>query len=620
MRLNLSVLSTYFLTICLALTIQSSSAQNKFNQTGNRIDSLGNIGLLKSALKEVDNLEILARKSNNPSQQIRAVIYRMTFQSYLEENALVAIIDRLRSDIDKASFPTKPVLQSLLAEIYWKYYQQNRYQFSGRSRLDKPDADFRKWDLQTITNETSTLYKLSLAYALKEQNTPVNVLDGVLEGDETTRYLRPTLYDLLVHRAFDFYLGEEPELTKPRLPFLLNSPALFGDSRNFVAITFKTTDTCSNFYRGLELLQQVSLFHLKQNNIEALADIDLKRMYFLYNKAKLACKDSLYLAALQQITVNYSNKAISSQVLVLQGQYYQGLDSLTIAYSYFKKAVSAYPVSLGGKNALKLIDQIEAKELSVTTENLNVPAKPLLALLNYKNVTHAKIAIYRLSASQIDIYNSYNNYPSQKQRSQFLQKLKPVATNELTWPDAGDYRKHSAEIKIDALPPGNYVLMAYSGEANDNTLTGLSEFNVSKLAYLARSNPNQNVEIRVTDRATGIPLAGVQVKINGEYYGHTKGSTTNKWMTVTETGISDKEGAYVVQQAFKQHSLSILRSRGIPSHESSKYISGARDNSDENDEPDDRTVLFTDRQIYRPGQTIYFKGVQLELYSIVKTK
>jgi uncharacterized protein YfaS (alpha-2-macroglobulin family) len=610
MRIHLSVLSAYFLAACLVLVIQSASAQNKFNEISNRIDSLANIGLPKSALKEVDNLEMLARKSNNSPQQIRAVIYRMTFQSYIEENALVAIINRLKADIDRASFPTKPVLQSLLAETYWKYYQQNRYQFSQRSRLDKPDADFTKWDLKTITNETSNLYKLSLTDAPKEQNTPVNVLDGVLEGDETTRYLRPTLYDLLVHRAFDFYLGEEPELTKPRVPFLLNTPALFSDSRNFVAITFNTADTSSNFYRGIKLLQQVSLFHLKQNNIEALADIDLKRVHFLYSKAKLARKDSLYLAALQQIAVNYSAKAISSQALVLQGQYYQTLDSLKTAYTYFKKAVSAYPESLGGKNALKLIGQIEAKELSVTTENVNVPAKPLLALLNYKNVTRAKIAIYRLSAAQLGVYNSYNNYPSQKQRLEFLQKLKPVATNEIKWTDAGDYRKHSAEIKIDALSPGNYVLMAAGGEANDNTLTGLSEFRVSKLAYLARSNPDQNVEIRVMDRETGMPLAGVQVNISGQYYGHTSGSTTQGWIAVSETGISNKEGTYVCNKPLNNISVD-LTIKGDTLNGRSKYLSGARVNFD--NEPDDRTILFTDRQIYRPGQTIYFKGLQLEV-------
>ncbi|HMG09324.1 MAG TPA: hypothetical protein VK609_12480, partial [Mucilaginibacter sp.] len=130
----------YILVICLFLIIQPVSAQNKYQDIDNRIDSLANLGLPKSALKEVDKLDALAHENSNTPQQIRAAIYRMTFQSYLEENALVAIISRLKTAIDQSQFPVKPVLQSLLAETYWKYYQQHRYQFIQRSRLEKPDS------------------------------------------------------------------------------------------------------------------------------------------------------------------------------------------------------------------------------------------------------------------------------------------------------------------------------------------------------------------------------------------------------------------------------------------------------------------------------------------------
>ena len=103
------------LASCLLFVFSISNAQSKYQVLASRIDSLANIGLPKSALKEVDKLDALARTDNNAAQQVRAAIYRMTFQSYLEEDALVAIITRLKTDIDKAAFPVKPVLQSLLA-------------------------------------------------------------------------------------------------------------------------------------------------------------------------------------------------------------------------------------------------------------------------------------------------------------------------------------------------------------------------------------------------------------------------------------------------------------------------------------------------------------------------
>lgn len=86
MRLRLPVLVSYISILYLMLVLQPASAQNKFEQINYKIDSLTDIGLPKSALKEVDKLEELARKNNVPSQQIRAVIFRMTLQSYIAGN------------------------------------------------------------------------------------------------------------------------------------------------------------------------------------------------------------------------------------------------------------------------------------------------------------------------------------------------------------------------------------------------------------------------------------------------------------------------------------------------------------------------------------------------------
>ncbi|HMG08882.1 MAG TPA: MG2 domain-containing protein, partial [Mucilaginibacter sp.] len=565
----------------------------------------------------MDKLDALAHENYNTPQQIRAVIYRMTFQSYLEENALVAIISRLKTAIDQSRFPVKPVLQSLLAETYWKYYQQHRYQFIQRSRLEKPDSDFTKWDLYTIINETSHLYQLSLAEAQKEQNSPIGILDGVLVGDQSTRYLRPTLYDMLVQRAFDFYLTDEPGLVKPKLPFLLNDPALFDDSRAFSALHLNIIDTASSHYQGIKYLQQATLFHLQNNEQEALADIDLQRLRFLYAKATVRHRDSLYLSAVQQIASSFSAKPISSEALVMLGQYYQGLDSLKTANSYFKKAVAAYPESLGGKNAAILIKQIEAKDIAATIEELNIPGKPLLALLNYKNVTSAKIAVYRLSEAQLKEYSEgYSSFYSGDERSRyklgFLKKLKPEQTHEFNWANMGDYRSHGAEIKIDALTPGDYVLLVKDAASDDETTTGLTDFRISGLAYTARGNPDKKVELRVMDRETGKPLSGVHVNLSGRYWGNKGSSATQTWIDTSETGVTNKEGLYISNSPLNNGASINLRIKGDTLTDRSKYINGAQDQTNNNEYPEDRTILFTDRQIYRPGQTIYFKGLQLQ--------
>jgi len=612
----------YFFVVIMLLAITKSNAQDQYQAISFKIDSLANIGLPKSALKEVDRLDNLARKNNNAAQQVRAVIYRMTFQSYLEENALAAIISRLKTDIGRADYPVKPVLQSLLGQMYWNYYQQNRYQFAQRSKLEKPDSDFAKWDLRTIIDETSRLYSLSLHDVAKEQNTPVGVLDGVLEGDSTTRYLRPTLYDLLAQRAFDFFLTDEAGLPKPRLPFSLNDARFFGDSRTFANLEIKTTDTASTEYKGIKYLQQATLFHLQKRDEEALADLDMQRLKFLYTRANVEHKDSLYLAALKQIAERFSAKPISSEALVLEGQYYQGLDSLTIAYGFFKKAVAAYPESLGGKNAATLMRQIEEKELSATVEDVNVPGKPILGLLEYKNLVTAGIEIYKLSEDQLTKYygdHSLKNYrydivnyqnETQKAKLAFLKRLKPLRQDTIKLVNVGDFRTHSLEFKINALDPDNYVLLIKDHASDDTTLISLADFRVSHLAFTSRLDPDYDIELRVMDRETGNPLSGVKVTMKGSFPEYEKVKNTTKAIDTIENGITNREGLFKPNKISSRDASIVFSLNGDTLKENARS-EGAIDNSDI-EEPEDKTVLFTDRQIYRPGQTIYFKAIQLQ--------
>ncbi|MEP6614840.1 MAG: hypothetical protein ABJA76_23195, partial [Mucilaginibacter sp.] len=463
MSLSFTKIVRSLLAISLLFCVTISNAQNKYIKLSDRIDSLADIGLPKSALKEVDKLDALARADNNSAQQVRAVIYRMTFQSYLAENALVVIITRLKLDIDKADYPVKPVLQSLLAQMYWEYYKDNRYRFSQRTKLDKQDIDFRNWDIQTVINETSRMYVLSLQDAVKEQGTPMSVLDGVLEGDKETRYLRPTLFDLLVHRALDFYLADEAAINKPRLPFTLNDPRFFSDSRTFANLDIKTKDTASTLYKGVKYLQQATLFHLEKNDREALADIEIKRLGVLFSQASVAGKDSLYIKALRQVADDFSAKPISAEALVLIGDYYRDQDSLTTAYSYFNKAVATYPKSHGGETAAASIINIRQPTLSVSVENVNVPGKPLLGLVSYSNVKEAKVSIYYLSPAQIQQLTGKSSLIDQfylggdDKSIKFLKRLRPVQEQRILLPGINDYRKHSAEFKIDSLPVGRYV-------------------------------------------------------------------------------------------------------------------------------------------------------------------
>ena len=105
-----------------------------------------------------------AKKEKNSPQIVKALLYSSKYAMTLEEDAQLKIVNDFKSEIKKASFPTKNVLESYLANIYWQFFQNHRYQFYNRTKTEaKVDlVDFRTWDLTTLFHEIDIHFEKSL--------------------------------------------------------------------------------------------------------------------------------------------------------------------------------------------------------------------------------------------------------------------------------------------------------------------------------------------------------------------------------------------------------------------------------------------------------------------------
>ena len=105
------------------------SGDKDFEKEWKKVDSLIDKGLPKSALEIVNLIYDNAKAQKNAAHFVKAVIYKMKLLDNVEEDAYAKNINQLEQEVNTAEFPIKPVLQSMLAEMYWRYYQQNRYIF-----------------------------------------------------------------------------------------------------------------------------------------------------------------------------------------------------------------------------------------------------------------------------------------------------------------------------------------------------------------------------------------------------------------------------------------------------------------------------------------------------------
>ena len=128
-----------------------------------KIDSLEQNGLPRSALEATEALYQQAKADEEPAEWVKTIIYLNKFQSQIEEEGLAEAIRRVQSEADSASFPVKPVLHTLLAGLYQRYLEENRWQISQRTTVagERP-AEINLWTIRDLLDETAKQYLLSV--------------------------------------------------------------------------------------------------------------------------------------------------------------------------------------------------------------------------------------------------------------------------------------------------------------------------------------------------------------------------------------------------------------------------------------------------------------------------
>jgi len=634
-------MKTQLLVILLSLFIHTDITQIKstsmpydYEKAWREAKEFESKGLPESALKVVNTIYEQAKKEQNAQQLVKAVIHQLKFTDYKEENAFVKNLNRLRDEANTAVFPVKPLLHSMLAEMYWQYYQNNRYQFNNRSEVAEiKQDDIETWGLTKIIEETFQHYKLSLQESDRSKATSIGIYEEVLHtGDARGRNYRSTLYDFLAHRALSFASGEEASITSPAYAFVLDKEIYFSDATTFVQQSITSNDTLSLKYFAVQLLQELIQFHLNDKDPEALVDLELKRLLLVRNNLVLPNKEELYRSALEKLEQKYASHAVSTRVTFLLAQTYVEQAALykplqSDAHKWdFKKAFEIaetakkrFPDSDGAIQCENLQRDLQSKTISAVIEENNIPGEVFRVLVRYKNVTDLHYRIIKTTREEISAQRkkwerNYNVDQEQKFIEYFLPKT-AVKTGKFNLPDDSDYQQHSLEVKLDALPAGEYMVLFSHHPDFVIEKNGLAYAftTISNISYIHRSIKDGGTEVYILNRKSGESFGGVLAEAYATQYNSRKQQYESiKVGTYTSDAkgyfkvphLSDNRNSFSFYFSYKTDRNS---TEPIDKH---RYYGGTI-NQYKEQAPSQRvqTFFFLDRAIYRPGQTIYFKGL-----------
>src|SRR5215216_5840378 len=180
-----------------AQTKQKDMNEFDFENAWSKVKAKENEGLPESALQLVNEIGEHAKAEKNSGQLVKVIIHQLKFADAKEEDAFVKNMVKLKAEAEQASFPAKPLLHSMLAELYWQYYQNNRYEFINRSAtVNVDEQDIETWSLSKIVAETQKQYALSLLEAERSKKERIDIYTPVIhQGNRTGRTYRPTLFD-----------------------------------------------------------------------------------------------------------------------------------------------------------------------------------------------------------------------------------------------------------------------------------------------------------------------------------------------------------------------------------------------------------------------------------------
>ncbi|MDR3338521.1 MAG: hypothetical protein LBT25_00250 [Candidatus Symbiothrix sp.] len=621
-------MKTSFLLIIVCFFTFSATAQlNKNNKPMEKssyesfwikVADLEAKSLPQSALEIVSQIYNAALKDGNSPELIKALIFQLKYETAIDRDILPDKISVLETFIrtDKHTVE-QAVLYSLLGELYYNYYMANAYNINQRTAIDGDfPEDIREWSGNFFIRKITDCIHLSLQPVKELQETAVLQYREILSEGEDSRILRPNLYDFLVHRGVDFLTNIAQNSRTPHYfsQTKLSAKENFAPAAAFVkyplaAETYDFVPQILNLYRQLLASRLENKGQTAENNTFALLMTDLDRLNFVYENTSLPDNDIEYIAALKQLEKQYANADLCVEILAKEASFYydqtsedavvynseqetdkQSVEELKKVYEICTDGIKKYP-DYARINLLKnILNQVTLPFLTVNSANTVYPGKDLELQIKYQNSKHFRLEIYKIKAS-VSVYpNTWSRYGQYKKSGSL------ITQTTINLPALHPYLEQDTTIKIPMKELGNYEYVIYADSIEEPIN---QQFSVSRLATVSKTIEGKR-EYLVVDYLTGKPIAGAKIQfykrknnnleLNGE-----KMLITDKMGLASDKGERDVDFYNVTYG-----NDTALISSPLP------WISNVSTNQDVISA---HLELFTDRNIYRPGQTVFFKGI-----------
>ena len=227
------------------------------------------------------------------------------------------------------------------------------------------------------------------------------------------------------------------------------------------------------------------------------------------------------------------------------------------------------------------------------------PGEKAWVYLDVRNLQNLKISISRLNIT------ADNEYDAQNEATYKMLLKKTTKLHQKDYSRNYYGRPDYEEVKDSIEIGGNLPLGAYLMEVTSDN-TGIAPqrqlFYVSNLAVMIQQLPDDKHRYVVVNATDGQPIAGAKIELYDQWYGF---NTKKDKRTVHARLTTDENG----EAYFKNVDGNILISTSNDKFTPAKGIYLSRDRYYEKKDNVSKYQVYTDRSIYRPGQTVHASAI-----------
>lgn len=590
--------------LVLAVLAPSSRAGPR-DAAWREVESATRQGLPQTAIERLEPIITAALAEKSYAEAVKGIGRKIALQGSIQGNKPEENIARLQAELTQAPAAMKPIMEGILAQWYWHYFQLNRWRFMQRTQTaTAPGPDLQTWDLARILGEIDRHFVAALADEKALQASPIGDWETLLPIGTVPDVYRPTLFDFLAYEALHFYQSGEHASVAAEDEFEVEAESpIYAAAEDFARWTPQTTDRNSPKLKAIALYQALLKFHRSDTHLAAYYDADLARLAYARNVARGEDLNERSKVALRRFIDATASHEISARALAELGKLFIAEKDRVQAHAVARRGLDAFPETAGAALCFNVIEQIEAKSAELATESVWNAPWPTLNV-TYRNITKVHFRAFAVDFTTHLAESRWANSLDQTQLAKLLTRP-PALAWSADLPPTADFKERTENLPAPTtLKPGFYAIVASHDPAFRNTDNQISVATVwvSDLALVLRTRTDDGKQSGfVLQAKSGEPVAGAVVRFwQRDNQGHFAA------LPSTET---DHEGQFQFTTTENGPVAVLAESRGqaVSSHRDIYPYRGRGDR----DQADTQTVFFTDRAIYRPGQTINYKGVSL---------